>query len=84
MTREELLTLCHFYHGENDCPAEYDSTPYGQLWQAERMLCEEILCDNPNIPIKNPRKVFNEYVALYVGKWNPWGYEDVMKLYPTK
>ena len=38
MTREELLTLCHFYHGENDCPAEYDSTPYGQLWQAERMF----------------------------------------------
>ena len=48
------------------------------------MLCEDILCDNPNIQMDNPRKIFEEYIALYVGKWNPYGFEGVMNLYFEK
>lgn len=81
MSREELLELCHFYDGENECPSEFNQTSFGQLWRAEQMLCEDILCDNPNIPMDNPRKTFYEYVALYVEKWNPYGYKEVMDVY---
>ncbi|MBR1922194.1 MAG: hypothetical protein IJ838_00375 [Paludibacteraceae bacterium] len=84
MTTEELTKLCNFYHGEQCCPKNFDRTPYGQLWQAEKMLCEDILCDNPNIQMDNPRKIFDEYIALYVGKWNPYGFEGVMNLYFEK
>lgn len=81
MTTAELTELCHFYHGEQSCPLDYDRTPLGKLWQAEKMLCEDILCDNPNIPMENPHKVFDEYIALYVGKWDPYGFEEVMNVY---
>ena len=81
MSRNELLKLCHFYAGEADCPQDYDQTPLGQLWQAEKMLCENILCDNPNIQITNPRRDFDRYVAAYVSKWNPWRYHEVLDIY---
>lgn len=81
MTHEELLTLCHFYHGENCCPIEYDGKIEGKLWLTERNLCEHMLLDYQLQRGETPRKAFDGYVEAMIGKWCPYDYEETMALY---
>lgn len=81
MTAEDLMKYCFFYKGEALIPSCFDKKNEGQLWVAEKFICEEI----PNLIDKgNPRKSIASYVASYVGKWNPFDFMDVMETYFKK
>lgn len=81
MTRDELIALCKFYHGENFCPEAFDGKLEGKLWQIEKNLCEDILFDYQLQGGETPREVFDSYVEAMVGKWCPYQYNELMNLY---
>ncbi len=80
MTKEDLLPYCRIYKGEADVPEKYDGKDEGELWVAERFVCEEI----PNlISKKHPGKDLENYVEAYVSKWDPFGWVEVMQMYSS-
>ena len=42
MTYNQLLEYCYFYKGEVLCPKEFDRKNEGELWFAEKMICEDL------------------------------------------
>ncbi len=81
MKREELLKLCYFYKGEEECPLEYDGKPEGKFWTAEDSLCNSILLGYDLAPGEAPRQVFDEYMDALLGKWCPYKREELMEIY---
>lgn len=81
MTAEDILKYCHFYKGEVIMPESLEGTNEGQLWIAEKAVCEEFA---NNIHASTAQKDVASIVAAYVGKWNPYGLADVMNTYLTK
>jgi hypothetical protein len=81
MTYEEILPFCLFFKGEALVPQQYNQQNEGQLWLAEKMICEEF---NNQIRATNPTKDIAGLVAAYIGKWNPYGFQSVMKTYFNK
>ena len=81
MAADTLLRYCSYYKGENECPPEYYGKGEGQLWLAEKFVCDELceLLDAANLHVS-----FASYVGCYIGKWNPYGLHDVMRLYFDK
>ena len=43
MTYNQLLEYYYFYKGEVICPEEFDKKNEGELWFAEKMICEDLL-----------------------------------------
>ena len=81
MYERSLIRYCHFYNGETLCPKEFDGKNEGKLWQAEKIICEDMYnC----IDGSNPHISLARYVGAYVGKWDPFGYHDVMETYFEK
>lgn len=80
MRLDELMKLCHFYNGEDDCPPAFDGKAEGKLWFSEKVVCEimgEPGYENPS----NPRYEFDNLVACHVAKWDPYGYMTVLEIY---
>lgn len=79
MLYTELLELCFYYKGETISPPQFDNDNHAQeLWFAEKMICE---CLPDLVEDNNPRLSMAEAVALYVGKWDPYGQFEVMDTY---
>ncbi len=78
MTEQELLKYCFFYKGEALCPPRYDQKDEGKLWQAEKVVCEEL---QHMVDTDNPRTSIAKVIAAYVAKWSPWTFEQVMRVY---
>lgn len=81
MLYSQLLPLCYFFKGEAMCPLEYDGKNEGELWFAEKMICEEL---SDLVDDENPRVSFAKAVAAYVGKWDPYFLYEVMETYFEK
>lgn len=81
MTAEDILKYCHFYKGEAIMPESIEGTNEGQLWIAEKAVCENF---TSNIRANAAQKDIASYVASYVGKWNPYELADVMNTYLIK
>ena len=81
MTYEQILPYCLFFKGEPIVPQQYDQKNEGELWFAEKMICED-LCEK--ITLNKPHKQIAEWVAAYVSKWDPYGFESVMETYFEK
>lgn len=81
MTAEDILKYCHFYKGEVLMPDSLEETNEGQLWLAEKTVCEEFV---NGIHVDTAQKDVASIVAAYVGKWNPYELSDVMNTYLTK
>lgn len=81
MTPEDILKYCHFYKGEVIMPEYLENTNEGQLWIAEKVVCENFAS---NIRANAAQKDVASLVASYVGKWNPYGLTDVMSAYFIK
>lgn len=81
MTAEDILNYCHFYHGEVIMPESLEDTNEGQLWIAEKAICENFAND---IHADTPQKDIASLVAAYVGKWNPYELSDVINTYLMK
>ena len=82
MTEQEILKYCHFYKGEAMIPQSIDHQKYGvELWVAEKMICEYF---SNMIDRNNPRKKIAELIAAYVGKWAPFEFRSIMKIYFDK
>lgn len=79
MKREEILKLCHFYKGEEDCPQEFKGRNEGKLWFSEKIACE-IIEHGYNIA-ENPRYGFDNLVSMHVSKWDPYNYLSVLETY---
>lgn len=76
MTKEKMIDYFLFFKGEKECPFERGSTK-ARLWVAEQ-FCH----DNPHlISDSNPADDIFSYVEAYVGKWDPYGWVDVMNFY---
>lgn len=54
MTAEDILNYCHFYHGEVIMPESLEDTNEGQLWIAEKAICENFAND---IHADTPQKI---------------------------
>lgn len=76
MTYNQLLEYCYFYKGEVICPKEFDKKNEGELWFAEKMICEDL---SELVDDANPRVSFAQAVASYVGKWDPYSLYEVME-----
>lgn len=81
MTYNQLLEYCYFYKGEVICPEEFDKKNEGELWFAEKMICEHL---SELVDDANPRVSFAQAVASYVGKWDPYSQYEVMDTYFEK
>lgn len=81
MLYSQLLPLCYFFKGEAMCPLEYDGKNEGELWFAEKMICEDL---SELVDDANPRVSFARAVASYVGKWDPYSLYEVMETYFEK
>ena len=81
MTYNQLLEYCYFYKGEVICPEEFDKKNQGELWFAEKMICEHL---SELVDDANPRVSFAQAVAYYVGKWDPYSLYEVMETYFEK
>lgn len=80
MKREELLKLCHFYKGEEDCPQEFDGRNEGKLWHFEKLACH--VMESPHFEsCGNPRFDFDKTVAMGAAKWCPYQYRDILETY---
>ena len=79
----ELLEYTRFYKGEHDCPFEIGS-PEGKLWHAEMMFCDCFPMSLFNNRTDNIQEQLNEYVPAYIGKWNPYNWEDIVQIYKGK
>jgi hypothetical protein len=78
MIKQDLLEYCCFYNGESAVPPKFDQKNEGELWVAEKFVCESI----PHlIEEDNARESVASFVAAYVGKWNPYGFSSVMETY---
>ena len=44
MTRAELIKLCRYYKGEEECPFDRGSID-SRLWGGEKMLADNVSCD---------------------------------------
>ena len=78
---KELMKYCLYYKGEADVPAEFHSKAEGELWVAERFVCEHM---THMIDFKNKKKSFATWVVVYVGKWDPFGWVEVTEPYWKK
>ena len=76
MNQSEALKYCKYYKREKECPSELNKIER-QIWVAEQWICSQ----SNMIDSDNPERNFVSYVAAYIGKWNPWGYRDVIKFY---
>lgn len=76
LIKDELLRYCKFYRDEVISP--YTDSSRALLWMAERFICEEgcHLIDEKNI-----KDSMKDVVSSYVGKWNPYKYDEIMSLY---
>ena len=46
MNKQDLLSLCHYYHGEVKCPFDYETErPQGLFWMFEDMFVRNSLDD---------------------------------------
>lgn len=80
MKRDELLKLCHFYNGEDDCPQEFDGRNEGKLWLSEKVVSE--IMESPDFESSgNPRFDFDNLVAMHVAKWSPYNYLTILDVY---
>ncbi len=78
MTEQELLKLCFYYKGEELVPPRFSKTDEGKLWQAEKIICEELQC---LIEKENPKMSIAKAVAAYVSKWCPYDFGKIMDEY---
>ncbi len=81
MTEAQLLKFCLFYKGEALCPEQFDQTPEGELWAAEKFVCEDL---QGQIDESDPQRSMANWVASHVGKWDPFGWREVMAIYLAK
>lgn len=73
MTKEEVLKLCWFYDGSEDCPYE-PATNEAEIWGAERFCC-----DYPDIISSYER--MKVYIHDFITKWDPYDGERVYSYY---
>jgi hypothetical protein len=78
MTETQLLKYCLFYNGEVLCPERFARTSEGELWTAEKYVCENL---QGKIDESDPQLSLARWVAAYVGKWDPFGWREVMNIY---
>jgi hypothetical protein len=78
MTELQLRPFCHFYHGETICPLDFDGKNEGKIWQAEKIVCEDF---QNEIDPSNPAVSFAQYVVMYIEKWAPFTFADILETY---
>lgn len=78
MTKQELLPYLFFYKGEDEMPSEIATNNEEQLWIAEKYVFDALL---NKIGPQHPKEDIALWIESYVGKWNPYGWEDVMSTY---
>ena len=76
MKQEDVIALCHYYKGEQDCP--YTDSINAQLWMAEMMACTDLI---EMIGDNSPKDDFDSVVFAYVSKWNPYTFRDTLDEY---
>lgn len=81
MNKTELLKYCYFFKDEKQCPQSYDGKHEGKLWQAEKMICEYM---TELVHKDNPRESMANAIAMYIEKWSPYKYLEVMDIYFEK
>ncbi|MBW4769912.1 hypothetical protein [Hoylesella nanceiensis] len=62
-------------------PKEFDKKNEGELWFAEKMICEDL---SELVDDANPRVSFAQAVASYLSKWDPYSLYEVMETYFEK
>ena len=72
MDKEELIQLCHYYKGEDECPETFDEYDRG-LWTAEKIVVTQFGATDV--------KQLVSLVLAFVGKWAPYTFEKYKKRY---
>ena len=78
MTLRQMIKLCHVYNGEVFIPEKINNTKLGQIWQAEKYVCDFLF---NRISESSADEELEDYVESYIGKWNPYGVNEVMSLW---
>ena len=81
VTSSSVLRYCLFYNGACLPPLEIVNTIPGMLWQAEKVLCDDMY---NIIDGKNPQLSLAQYVYAYLQKWFPWEADKAMGKYLEK
>ena len=81
VTSSCVLRYCLFYNGACLPPLEIVNTIPGMLWQAEKVLCDDMY---NIIDGKNPQLSLAQYVYAYLQKWFPWEADKAMGKYLEK
>jgi len=78
----KIHNYCLYYKGESEenCPYQMH-TPEQELWHAEMILCTTAV---DWVKEENPRKDVHDYVEAFIGKWYPFEWVDIMKVYDLK
>lgn len=83
MTQEERRKYFKFYRGEDRCPEEWCGQPRGIIWGAEREA-ERIWPDLVSGEWGTSATLegrLEEFVSGVAGKFDPFGWTDVMEFY---
>jgi len=78
MRREDLLSLCHYYKGEDEDKCPFSDKIQGRLWVAEMMVCTSL---GSMIGDEHPEDDFHSAVFAYVSKWDPYCFRDTLDEY---
>ncbi len=78
MDRQELISLCHYYNGEDEDKRPFTDTPKARLWMAEMMVCTHFA---DSIDKDNPIDDLHDMVFAYVSKWDPYTFRDTLDEY---
>lgn len=80
ITKDDLLKHCLYYRGEADVPVRFHGKDEAKLWIAEKYACERPQL----IDYENTKRSFSTLVGAYVGKWDPYGWNEIMESYWKK
>lgn len=78
MKKEDLIALCHYYHGEDEDKCPFCDTIKARLWAAEMMTCTYFI---QSINKDNPKDDLHNMVFAYVSKWDPYTFRDTLDEY---
>lgn len=81
MDSKQLEQYTRLYKGEKESPFDY-KVDYAKniIWMAEREFCESKSRNN-SIDKNNIKDEIEGWVEAFVGKWNPYEMEDIMRVY---
>ncbi|MCQ2281943.1 MAG: hypothetical protein MJZ99_04895 [Bacteroidales bacterium] len=79
MKKDVLLKYFLFFDGSENCPYK-NATKEAKIWGAERFIWDY----HEIIDKSSPEKSIRSYIESFVGKWDPWGWVDVMEYYDSK